>query len=52
MIVVEWINGILKPGKAKESGFYVDARRGFFLIDIDSPEELFRLIGPILDTIV
>jgi len=39
----------MKSGKAKESGLYTDARGGFFRKDIDSPEELLRLIGPILD---
>jgi hypothetical protein len=50
-MVVEWINGIMKTGKVKESDLYADERGGFFLIDIDSPEELLRLIGPILDAL-
>jgi hypothetical protein len=39
----------MKSGKVKESGLYTDARGGFFRKDIDSLEELLRLIGPILD---
>ena len=39
----------MKSGKVKYSGNYADKRRGFFVIDIDSPEDLQRLITPILD---
>jgi hypothetical protein len=48
---LESINAIIQSGKVKESGLYADERGGFFIIDIDSPEELLRLLAPILDTI-
>jgi hypothetical protein len=46
---MEWINAIMKSGKVKESGLYADERGGFFIIDIDSSEELIRLLVPIID---
>jgi hypothetical protein len=48
---VEQINVIMKSGKVKESGLYADERGGFFIIDVDTPEELLRLIAPIIDFI-
>ncbi len=45
----EWIVAILESGKVKDSGNYADTRGGFFVIEIDSPEDLKRLITPILD---
>jgi hypothetical protein len=50
-LFVEQINVIMKSGKVKESGLYADERGGFFVIDIDTPEELIRLLAPILDGI-
>ncbi len=47
--VGELIGVIMKSGKVKESGNYADARGGFYVIEIDSPEDLKRLITPILD---
>jgi hypothetical protein len=48
---IKWLDRILKSGKVKESGLYADERGGFFIIDIDSPEELIRLIAPIIDVV-
>ena len=48
---LEWMDRILKSGKVKESGFYADDWGGFLIIDVDSPEELFGLIAPILDNV-
>ena len=42
---------IINSESVKTSGFYADERGGFFVIDIDSPDELVRLIAPILDII-
>jgi hypothetical protein len=41
----------MKSGKVKESGLYADERGGFFIIEVDTPEELFSLIGPLIDVI-
>ena len=48
---IEWLGRILKSGKVKKSGVYADERGGFFIIDVDSPEELIRLLAPILDVV-
>jgi len=48
---MEWINVIMKSGKVKESGLYADERGGFFIIDVDTPEELLRLLAPLIDVI-
>jgi hypothetical protein len=45
----EAIAMIMKSGKVKDSGNYADARGGYYIIDIDSPKDLKRLIAPILD---
>ena len=50
-ISVEQLDVIMKSGKVKESGLYADERGGFFIIDVDTPEELFRLVGPLIDII-
>jgi hypothetical protein len=47
----ESINAIMQSGKVKESGLYADERGGFFIIDIDTPKELIRLLAPILDIV-
>ena len=48
-IIMDQIGVIMKSGKVKYSGVWADARGGFFVIDIDSPEELKSLIGPFAD---
>ena len=48
---IEWIERILKSGKIKESGLYADDRGGYLIADVDSPEELFSLVAPILDIV-
>jgi hypothetical protein len=36
---------LMQSGKVREAGIFSDTRGGFFLIDIDTPEELFELFG-------
>ena len=50
-IIMDQIGVIMKSGKVKYSGVYADARGGFFVIDIDSPEELKVLFGPLADVV-
>jgi hypothetical protein len=46
----EWLGlqlqRIMKPGKAREAGLLSSKRGGLFLVDIDAPEELYKLFGP------
>ena len=46
----EWIGPqlqkIMQSGKVRESGLLSSKRGGFFLADIDAPEELYELFGP------
>ena len=37
------VQKILKTGKVKESGLLIDDRKGFFIIESDSTEELCSL---------
>ena len=37
---------VMASGKVREAGIFSDTRGGFFLVDIDTPEELFELFGP------
>ncbi len=40
------IQKIMQSGKVRESGLLSGKRGGFFLVDIDTPEELYELFGP------
>ena len=46
----EWlgpeIQKIMESGKVREAGLLLGKRGGFFLVDVDNPEELFTLFGP------
>jgi hypothetical protein len=46
----EWLGPQLQKtmesGKVQESGLLSSKRGGFFLVDIDTPEELYELFGP------
>ncbi len=37
---------MLQSGKVREAGILSGTRAGFFLVDIDAPEEPFELMGP------
>jgi hypothetical protein len=37
---------ILQSDKVKDSGLLCGKRAGFFIVDVDAPEELFELLGP------
>jgi hypothetical protein len=50
-MAIATINTIINSASVKTSGFYADERGGFFVIDIDSPDTLLRLIAPILDIV-
>ena len=47
--IADTIQKILKTGKVKESGLLIDDRKGFFIIEADSAEELFKLFAPAYD---
>jgi hypothetical protein len=46
----EWLGPqmqtIMESGKVRESGLLSSKRGGFFVVDIDAPEELYELFGP------
>ena len=46
----EWLGPqmqkIMESGKVREAGLLTGKRGGFFLVDIDAPEELYKLFGP------
>ena len=46
----EWLGPqmqkIMESGKVRESGLLSSKRAGFFVVDIDAPEELYELFGP------
>jgi hypothetical protein len=39
------IQRVLEGSKVREAGFLAD-QRGFFLMDIDEPEEIYETLGP------
>jgi hypothetical protein len=46
----EWlgpqIQKVMESGKVREAGLLLGKRSGFFLVDVDNPEELFTMFGP------
>ena len=40
---------MLESGKVKTSGMFADARGAFFVLDVDSSEELFEMLAPLTD---
>lgn len=42
---------IMQSGKVRASGVFADARGGFFVLELDSAEELFDLLAPVFDYI-
>ena len=38
-----------KSGKVKELGIYADERGGFYVVDVDTPEEMKLLLAPVAD---
>ena len=40
---------MLESGKVKASGMFADARGAFFVLDVDSSEELFEMLAPLTD---
>jgi hypothetical protein len=47
--VGDTVQKILKTGKVKESGLLIDDRKGFFIIESDSAEELWTWLAPFYD---
>lgn len=47
--IADTIQKILKTGKVKESGLLIDDRKGFFIIEANSADELFRWFTPLYD---
>jgi hypothetical protein len=37
---------IMESGKVREAGLLSGKRGGFFLVDLDAPEELYKVFGP------
>jgi hypothetical protein len=37
---------LMESSKVREAGLLSSKRGGFFLVDIDAPEELYKLFGP------
>ena len=42
---------IMQSGKVRASGVFADARGGFFVLEVESAEELFDLFIPAIDYI-
>ena len=42
---------LMESGKVRASGVFADARAGFFVLEVDSAEELSDLFAPVLDYI-
>ncbi len=42
----EHFQRVLASDKVQDSGLMCGKRGGFFIVDVDAPEELFELLGP------
>ncbi len=42
---------IMNSGKVKDHGIFSDERGGFLVLELDSAEELLKMLSPILDAI-
>jgi uncharacterized protein DUF3303 len=40
---------IMQSGKVRADGVFADGRGAFFVLDVDSAEEIFELFAPIVD---
>ena len=40
---------IMQSGKVRASGVFADARAAFFVLEVDSAEELFDMFAPVVD---
>ncbi len=40
---------MLESGKVKASGMFADSRGAFFVLEVDSSEELFEMLAPLTD---
>ena len=40
------IQRIMESGKVQDSGLLCGKRGGFYIVEVDAPEELFELFGP------
>jgi hypothetical protein len=43
------LHGLMEAGVVEASGIFVGARGGFFLVNVESSERLFELIGGLVD---
>ncbi len=48
-LVGKKIQEIQRSGKLVSGGAFIDARGGYFVVDVDSATELFKLLVPIHD---
>ena len=50
-VVGAHIQRLFETGKVRANGVFADARGGFFVLDVDSSDELFEMFFPIVDYI-
>jgi muconolactone delta-isomerase len=47
--ISDTIQKVMQTGKVRDSGTFLGDRKGFFVIECDSAEELFALFAPMYD---
>ena len=50
-IVGAHLQRMFESGKVRASGLFADVRGGFFVVDVDSSDELFEMFAPVLDQV-
>ena len=50
-VVGAHIQRLFETGKVRANGVFADVRGGFFVLDVDSSDELFEMFFPIVDYI-
>jgi hypothetical protein len=48
--VFEQLNKLVESGKVKQYGIYSDERGGFMIMEAETPEELFEMLGPFFES--
>jgi hypothetical protein len=50
-VAAKQLQEVMQSGKVSASGVFADARGAFFVMEVDSADELFNLFAPVIDSL-
>ena len=50
-VAAKQLQEVMQSGKVSASGVFADARGAFFVLEVDSADELFDLFAPLIDSL-